>query len=71
MPTKTPKPIKMSDFESRYRKWHTICSYVKSAVRLVAAGVAIAYHTDASYAILILASGFFLAEMIGILEEAI
>jgi hypothetical protein len=63
--------IPMSDFENRYRKWHTICSYIKSGVRLVAAAVAVAYHTDASYAMLVLAGGFFLAELIGILEEAI
>jgi len=73
MPSKAPKPIKMSEFENRYRKWHTICSYVKSGVRLAAAGWAmcLTYPGETHYAVLVLAGGFFLAELIGILEESI
>ena len=58
----------MSDFESRYRKWHTYMSYAKSAVRLVTC--AIVMLLPSSFETLFwLAFGFFIAEAIGVAEE--
>ena len=56
----------MSDFESKYRKWHTKLSYTKSAARIIACiGTVIDPHDG----LFILAFGLLLAEMIGIAEE--
>lgn len=71
MPSKPPQTVKMNDFESRYRKWHTTCSYVKSGIRLVSAGAAMWFYSEASVAVLLLAIGFAAAEIVGILEELI
>lgn len=55
----------MSDFESRYRKWHTYMSYGKSAIRIAACSMAISGITGfVGFAALMLA-----AEIIGIIEE--
>jgi len=55
----------VSDFEHRYRKWHTYMSYAKSAIRIVAfAGLALSL-TDAR----VTASLLLIAELVGIAEE--
>ena len=55
----------MSDFENKYRKWHTGMSYVKSAIRIVAfAGLALGYFVAEVTATLLL-----IAELVGIVEE--
>jgi hypothetical protein len=55
----------LSDFEDRYRKWHTYMSYVKSAIRIVAfAGLALSM-TDAR----VTATLLLIAETVGIAEE--
>ena len=55
----------MSDFEDRYRKWHTYMSYVKSAIRIVAfGGLAAGYFVAVVTAVLLL-----VAELVGIAEE--
>jgi len=55
----------VSDFESRYRKWHTYMSYVKSAIRIVAfGGLALGYFVAEITATLLL-----IAELVGIAEE--
>jgi hypothetical protein len=56
----------MSDFENKYRTWHTRLSYIKSVARIIACFGALVDKTDG---LLILAMGLFLAEIIGILEE--
>lgn len=61
----------MSSFEERYRTWHARLSYVKSAIRLAATGAAAWFHSDTAVAILLLAIGLFIAELVGILEEII
>ncbi len=61
----------MSSFEERYRTWHARLSYVKSGIRLLAAGAAAWLHNDVAIAVLILAVGFAIAEVVGILEEII
>ena len=58
----------MSDFENRYRKWHTYMSYVKSAIR-IAACLTVLWIAPFTELISCLAFGFFIAEVIGILEE--
>ena len=55
----------MSDFEDRYRKWHTYMSYAKSAVRIV--GCFLAAHNIISLEWFAFFIG--VAEVIGILEE--
>jgi len=55
----------MSDFESRYRKWHTYMSYVKSGIRIVAfGGLALGLIGAAFTATLLL-----IAELVGVAEE--
>lgn len=58
-------------FEDKYRKWHTRLSYVKSSVRLLFCGWAAVLHNEVASAILILAVGLIIAEVIGVLEEII
>ncbi len=55
----------MSDFETRYRKWHTYMSYVKSGIRIVAfGGLALGLIGAAFTATLLL-----IAELVGVAEE--
>lgn len=61
----------MSDFETKYKTWHTRLSYIKSAIRIVFSGVAISFSTDPVLAVILLASGLLIAEIVGILEELI
>lgn len=61
----------MSSFEENYRTWHARLSYVKSSIRLASAGAAVWFHNETSVAILILAIGLAIAEVVGILEEII
>lgn len=61
----------MSSFEQKYRDWHTKMSYIKSALRLLASGIALWFYTDVTAALVILAGGYAVAEIIGILEEII
>ena len=61
----------MSSFEENYRTWHARLSYVKSAIRLASAGLAVWFYTEANVAILVLAVGLAVAEVVGILEELI
>lgn len=56
----------MSDFENKYRTWHTYLSYLKSAIRLFTC-LGVMLFAD-SY-LFVLAFGLFLAEIIGIAEE--
>lgn len=58
----------MSDFESKYRNWHTKLSYLKSAVR-IAACVLVMGLTPFLHPVWLLSFGFFIAEVIGIIEE--
>ena len=53
-----------SDFETKYRTWHTRLSYIKSAVRIAACAIAL---YDSSIAVL--AAGLLIAELVGIAEE--
>ena len=53
-----------SDFERSYRAWHTGVSYMKSAVRILSCAIAL---YDSS--VCILATGFLIAELLGIVEE--
>jgi len=55
----------VSDFEDRYRKWHTYMSYTKSAVRIVGCFLAAQSLISLEW------FAFFIgaAEIIGILEE--
>lgn len=61
----------MSSFEQKYRNWHTKMSYIKSSLRLLASGLAVWFYSDAVIAVLILAGGYAVAEIVGILEEII
>lgn len=54
----------MSDFESKYNTWHKYTSYVKSGIRLGACGA-----TLITGSVYILAVGFFIAEIVGVVEE--
>lgn len=58
----------MSEFETKYRKWHTYMSYIKSAIR-IAGCVVVLYLAPFAELISCLAFSFFIAELIGILEE--
>lgn len=58
----------MNDFENKYRNWHTSCSYVKSAIR-IAGCVTVMLMVPFGEMINCLAFSFFLAELVGILEE--
>ena len=55
----------MSDFEDNYRSWHTKISYFKSGIRLFTCFASIISDGD----VIILAAGFGLAEILGIVEE--
>ena len=55
----------MSDFEANYRSWHTKISYFKSSIRLFTCFASILADGD----VIILAAGFGLAEILGIVEE--
>jgi len=55
----------MSDFESRYRKWHTYMSYIKSGIRIVAfGGLALGL-----FGVVVSATLLLVAELVGIAEE--
>jgi hypothetical protein len=58
----------MSDFENRYRKWHTYMSYIKSTVR-IGSCVAVLYLAPFADLISCIAFSFLIAELIGIAEE--
>ena len=63
----------MSDFEQRYKTWHTYMSITKSLIRMVTSiAIVTAYffdQLDLQKAILILAAGYGIAEFVGVLEE--
>ena len=61
----------MGSFEDNYRKWHTRLSHAKSTVRIAACGFSIWQIGDTQLAIMLLAGGLLLAEILGILEEMI
>lgn len=61
----------MSDFEQRYRNWHTKISHAKSVVRMFACGGGIALSSDPVVAICVLAAGLIIAEILGVVEEII
>ena len=62
-----------SNFEHRYKTWHTYLSLLKSMIRIVTSiSVTVACWLDAAIplsAIGVLAAGYGIAEIIGILEE--
>lgn len=58
----------MSNFEERYRKWHTYMSYAKSAVRLFTC-LFVMFQPSSFENLFWLAFGLFIAEVIGIAEE--
>ena len=55
----------MSDFEDKYRDWHAKISYFKSGMRIFTCFASIISGGD----VIILAAGFGLAEILGIVEE--
>ena len=64
----------MSDnFAEKYKNWHQKISYAKSAIRIVGAIAAIKAVTypsvDVTMAVILLAGGIFIAELLGIAEE--
>ena len=65
----------MSDFEQRYRTWHTLLSYVKSGIRIFTSIFVIIamcfYHEQSDLIFLLgfLAGGYGIAELVGIAEE--
>lgn len=58
----------MNDFTESYKGWHTYWSYLKSGIRIAACVMVLALFPWLSGAG-ILAMGFFLAELVGIVEE--
>jgi hypothetical protein len=66
-----------NNFESNYKNWHQKISYLKSFTRILAAlicGLMLSFaSTDVQdtilHAVLILASGILVAEILGIIEE--
>lgn len=58
----------MSEFENKYRDWHTKLSYIKSAVRIASCALVLLL-LPLLHPVSILAGGFFLAELVGIAEE--
>lgn len=58
----------MSEFENKYRDWHTKLSYIKSAVR-IASCILVLLLLPLLHPVSILAGGFLLAELVGIAEE--
>lgn len=59
----------MSDFENKYKTWHTRLSYIKSAVRIGGCLGVIAITHATLLPVTILATTFLVAELIGIAEE--
>lgn len=64
----------MSDFEQRYKTWHTHLSMIKSMIRIITSIIIIGTYImfgyfDVLHAIIVLAGGYGLAEIVGILEE--
>jgi hypothetical protein len=64
----------VSNFEARYKSWHTRMSIVKSTIRFATSGSVVFWAcfgqtTGAIVLISILAAGYGLAEFVGILEE--
>jgi hypothetical protein len=61
----------MNTFEDRYRTWHTWISYVKSGVRIATGFAALGcmYYATVDAAVITLAIGLILAELLGIAEE--
>ena len=63
------------DFEKKYKEWHQKISFIKSGIRIAAClgtiiTIAVLGHViGTTPAILILATGFLLAEILGIFEE--
>jgi hypothetical protein len=57
-----------NDFENKYKNWHTYWSYLKSAIR-ISGCVTVMWMVPFGEMINCLAFSFFLAELIGILEE--
>lgn len=55
----------MSEFEDRYRGWHSKISFLKSGIRLLSCFFCIVAGGD----IMILAAGLGIAEILGIAEE--
>lgn len=60
----------MSEFEQRYRTWHTKMSYIKSAIR-IAGCITVLWIAPFTDLISCLAFSFLLAEIIGIAEEIV
>ncbi|CAB5220997.1 hypothetical protein UFOVP245_57 [uncultured Caudovirales phage] len=56
------------DFENKYRNWHTYWSYLKSTIR-IAGCLTVLWIAPFGELISCLAFSFFIAELIGILEE--
>jgi len=62
----------MTDFETKYRTWHTRLSYIKSAMRIASCGLccfSVCVIGSVETSVLALAGGLFMAELIGIAEE--
>ena len=61
----------MSEFEIKYKEWHTKLSFVKSGLRIATSAVVAlgGYITGADQFLIIFAIGFGVAEVIGIVEE--
>jgi hypothetical protein len=63
-----------NDFEARYKTWHTWLSYIKSAIRIITSITIVFWAcfispSDAIILVSVLAAGYGLAEIVGILEE--
>lgn len=58
-------------FEEKYNEWHRRISFWKSGIRLASSiGTILLVGTGfLTYGIITLAAGFFLAEVLGVLEE--
>lgn len=61
----------MSEFEQKYRDWHTKISYLKSGIRLGAGLAAMILAYNPYTAILVLSAGLVIAEVFGVVEEII
>ena len=65
----------MSEFEDKYKGWHTTASYTKSGIRIVACLVVLLYglHSmeefQTNWPVYVLAFGMLIAEFIGVIEE--
>lgn len=60
-------------FEEKYNEWHRNISFWKSGIRLASSLVTILLAGTGFmlYGVITLAAGFFLAEVLGVLEERI